>query len=257
MREFGLLFRSILTSSIIEEDVVTRWVWCCFIIEMDRSGIVHGTIPALARRWNVSRDDLEKALDRLQSPDPDSGCEEEEGRRIVNVGMNDWQVVSYEYYQSLADLEYRRAQTRERVRKHRESKARNAKALQGVTRNAPSTSLSNSSSIENTEGANSPDDESARARARARGTKARPADPDEVQEYLDELGEKRFTGEVFFDANEAKGWKVGKTQTPMKDWRAVVRTWRRFRDEDERRDGESKRKRIARGQRDPDFRGKF
>lgn len=34
------------------------------------------------------------------------------------------------------------------------------------------------------------------------------------------------------DGNEAKGWLVGKTRTPMKDWKATVRTWRRFRDAD-------------------------
>jgi len=29
----------------------------------------------------------------------------------------------------------------------------------------------------------------------------------------------------FLDSNDAKGWLVGKTKTPMKDWKAVVRTW--------------------------------
>ena len=29
----------------------------------------------------------------------------------------------------------------------------------------------------------------------------------------------------FLDANDAKGWVVGSTQTPMKDWQAAIRTW--------------------------------
>lgn len=29
----------------------------------------------------------------------------------------------------------------------------------------------------------------------------------------------------FRNSNQAKGWVVGKNKTPMKDWRAVVRTW--------------------------------
>lgn len=29
----------------------------------------------------------------------------------------------------------------------------------------------------------------------------------------------------FLDSNDAKGWVIGKTKTPMKDWRAAVRTW--------------------------------
>lgn len=29
----------------------------------------------------------------------------------------------------------------------------------------------------------------------------------------------------FLDSNDAKGWVVGKNQTPMRDWKAVIRTW--------------------------------
>lgn len=47
----------------------------------------------------------------------------------------------------------------------------------------------------------------------------------EVQAYLDERGITEFSGKFFVDSNEAKGWLVGSTKTPMKDWRAVVRTW--------------------------------
>lgn len=42
----------------------------------------------------------------------------------------------------------------------------------------------------------------------------------------------------FYDYHEAKGWVIGKTQTPMKDWRAAVRTW-------ERNDYEADRKQRA------------
>lgn len=65
-----------------------------------------------------------------------------------------------------------------------------------------------------------------------RGRMKRPV-PAEVQDYLNELKETRFTGEQFCDSNEAKGWVVGKNKTPMKKWKAVVRTWRTFRDQDD------------------------
>lgn len=65
----------------------------------------------------------------------------------------------------------------------------------------------------------------------ANGRMKRP-DPSEVQEYLDQLQETRFTGQQFCDSNIAKGWVVGKTKTPMKDWKATVRTWRTNRDKD-------------------------
>jgi len=58
--------------------------------------------------------------------------------------------------------------------------------------------------------------------------------PDEVQAYLDELGETRFTGQQFHDSNQAKGWVVGRNRTPMKDWKAAVRTWRKFRNDEDK-----------------------
>ena len=32
---------------------------------------------------------------------------------------------------------------------------------------------------------------------------------------------------LFIDSNEAKGWVVGTTRSPMKDWKATIRTWER------------------------------
>ena len=52
---------------------------------------------------------------------------------------------------------------------------------------------------------------------------------EQVQSYLDELDDVSFSGEEFVDANEQKGWTVGKNQAPMKNWKAAVRTWIRNR----------------------------
>jgi hypothetical protein len=49
--------------------------------------------------------------------------------------------------------------------------------------------------------------------------------PEEVQEYLDKIECTYFTGEYFVDKNDSIGWVVGKNKTPMKDWKATVRTW--------------------------------
>lgn len=46
----------------------------------------------------------------------------------------------------------------------------------------------------------------------------------EVEAYCEERGNKIDPGE-FVDFYESKGWVVGKS--PMKDWRAAVRTWER------------------------------
>jgi len=47
--------------------------------------------------------------------------------------------------------------------------------------------------------------------------------PAEVTEYAKSIGYK-LDGQSFVDSYEAKGWLIGKT--PMKDWKAAVRTWK-------------------------------
>lgn len=50
-----------------------------------------------------------------------------------------------------------------------------------------------------------------------------PPTVDDVAEYLAERGAHRINPERFIDHYTANGWRVGKT--PMKDWKAAVRTW--------------------------------
>jgi hypothetical protein len=47
--------------------------------------------------------------------------------------------------------------------------------------------------------------------------------PTEATEYARSIG-YTLDGQAFVDSYEAKGWLIGKT--PMKDWRAAVRTWK-------------------------------
>lgn len=49
----------------------------------------------------------------------------------------------------------------------------------------------------------------------------------EIEEYC-KLRNNGIDAQYFFDSNEAKGWVVGKNSTPMKDWRATIRTWEKY-----------------------------
>ena len=55
---------------------------------------------------------------------------------------------------------------------------------------------------------------------------------DQVSQYCKERG-NNIDAEYFWDSNESKGWVVGKLKTPMKDWKAVIRTWERNDKKDE------------------------
>lgn len=57
-------------------------------------------------------------------------------------------------------------------------------------------------------------------------TGARPDSPRQVHEYM---VTREFMdpaeGQLFWDHHKAKGWLIGNSKTPMKDWQAAVRTW--------------------------------
>lgn len=58
----------------------------------------------------------------------------------------------------------------------------------------------------------------------------------EIQEYVDEI-KANISAQTFWDFYESKGWVVGKS--PMKSWRAAVRTWMR-REKDSSKKGAKK-----------------
>lgn len=64
---------------------------------------------------------------------------------------------------------------------------------------------------------------------------------EEVQEYCTER-HNAVDPQTFVDFYESKGWKVG--NSPMKDWKACVRTWERSRNKDAPRSGSDKIRQI-------------
>lgn len=51
---------------------------------------------------------------------------------------------------------------------------------------------------------------------------------EEIEEYMREenIAYPKDNAKRFWDSNEAKGWVVGRNKTPMKDWKAAIRTWK-------------------------------
>lgn len=128
---FGMIHQSFFDSSINDTDPVTRLVFVAMIVLSDLRGRIDMTPAALARRINVDRDAVIRAIEILGQPDPDSRSPEYEGRRIVPIAPDrswGWIVVNKDQYRYVdADPDYVRAQTRERVRRHRAKKEKNQK----------------------------------------------------------------------------------------------------------------------------------
>ena len=128
------LFGRMLRSSIMDEDVQTRWAFVVMLLASDKTGMVYGTPGALARTANLSVSDFEAALGRLMAPDLNSTTPDEDGRRVVMESPNCWRVVNYKNYRKIKDEEALREGTRERVRECRDRKKMKEESVGDVTK---------------------------------------------------------------------------------------------------------------------------
>ncbi|MHC4301540.1 MAG: hypothetical protein ACYS7Y_30095 [Planctomycetota bacterium] len=110
---------SIQDSSIMELDVVIRFIFLFLLGEADFNGFFDGSPDSLARRANVPKEDMERALEMFQDTDPDSKSKIEDGRRIIYQGANRWWIVNYVEYRTKQDDGYRKYQWRKRKAKQR------------------------------------------------------------------------------------------------------------------------------------------
>lgn len=89
-------------------------------------GIVDMTPQAIAARTSIPLEIITKGLAILSDPDPHSRTPGDDGRRIVLMDGHrpwGWLIVNHNKYRHMKDADTVRAQTRERVRKHREKQA--------------------------------------------------------------------------------------------------------------------------------------
>ncbi len=131
---FVKIHDAIFSSSIIEEDLVVRWVWICFLAACDRNGNVHGTEPALARKCNVSPKDFQHAVKVLTRPDSTSTSPDHGGRRLVKLDGNLWFCVNYLFYRNMKDPAEERENAKLRQRKSRANRRVSAAAVTNKSR---------------------------------------------------------------------------------------------------------------------------
>lgn len=124
MIAFTKLFQSITTSSIWAEDDKTRLVWITMLALCDSDGVVRASVGGLAHASRVSREDCERALECLSSPDADSRSVEYEGRRIERVNGG-FALLNHAKYRDARTQDERTAYMREYMRKHRQKKSGN------------------------------------------------------------------------------------------------------------------------------------
>lgn len=115
------LFSSITNSTVWEESYATRIAWVTLLAMADARGNVYSSVPGLARRANVTREEIDAALASFQSPDRDSRTTEHDGRRIEAIDGG-WHLLNHAKYASIRDKQERRDYMRDLMRKRREQK---------------------------------------------------------------------------------------------------------------------------------------
>ena len=86
------------------------------LILADQEGGVDMTIPAIARRTTIPREIIERGIEALMLPDPESRTPTEEGRRIVPLSEGrawGWRIVNYNKYRQIKREQDRRDYHRE------------------------------------------------------------------------------------------------------------------------------------------------
>lgn len=119
---YNKLFTKILDSSIWLEPDATRIVWLTLLAAMDEDGFAQfASVANLAHRAIVPLDACQKAVDTLQSDDPNSSDTDNGGKRIERV-PGGWVVLNAGKYREVVTRAAQRERWRERTSRHRAKK---------------------------------------------------------------------------------------------------------------------------------------
>lgn len=116
---FVKLDQGILLSSIWSEAPEVRVVWITLLALADQNGMVAASATGIAKMAGMPLDTVCSALELFQAPDPHSRTPDDEGRRLARVDGG-YVLLNYAKYRDAKDIETRREQVREAVRRHRE-----------------------------------------------------------------------------------------------------------------------------------------
>jgi len=121
---YGKVFDSIYTGTLYGhwEAIVT---FQQMIVLCDADGIVDMTPQGICGRTSIPLEIIVKGIEVLSAPDPYTRTPGSGGRRIELIDSHrpwGWRIINHNKYKKLQDADMLRAQTAERVRKHRELK---------------------------------------------------------------------------------------------------------------------------------------
>lgn len=118
--DFGLLYRSAFTGSMVGAGPVVFSVWS-YVVANGYGGTVDLHPVVLAATFGkCTPDDVREAIAFLCQPDPESRTETDDGRRLRHLGGVAYEIVNHTLYKSARALEERKAYNRSKKRESRD-----------------------------------------------------------------------------------------------------------------------------------------
>lgn len=119
---YAKLFSRIAQSSLMEQDVETRYCFMMLLAIADIEGDIIGTDVAISRSINLPMETFRASIESLMMPDPDSNSQVKEGRRVVKSDNGrGYNIVNYKEYRAIKTTEEKRAYMRDYMRERRKS----------------------------------------------------------------------------------------------------------------------------------------
>lgn len=218
---YAKVFRS-LWDGTLGPDWPSWGVFVFMLAHSDLEGFVDMTPQAIAARSGIPLDQVKQAIAKLESPDPDSRSQEQEGRRLERIDAHrtwGWRIVNYQHYRGLRDEETVRAQTRARVQKHRLTHG-NALVAEGNAQKRHA-EVDVDVDVDADVEAAPTGLKSKQSRAVARFVPPTHEQVRDLEAQLRSQGRHPVSPERFIDFYESKGWMVGRSR--MKSWPAAYR----------------------------------
>ena len=219
---YGKIFEALYEGSMVGAGATVFAVWGYCIAKADPDTHEVRLNPSiLATAIGESEKKIASAVEFLCSPDTNSTNTDHEGRRLLHSSGFTYLVVSHSHYREIKTSRDKREYERERKRQYRLKKDGIEETVPECPK-CPGHDGTPASVYVSVYG------EGESGGGRPESNRFIKPTLEEVTVYISEI-KAGINPQEFLDANDAKGWLVGTTKTPMKDWKAVVRTWKRHR----------------------------
>jgi len=216
---YAKVFPSMYSGSMYGAGMNVFAVWGWILAHKDENDELEINTQKVAHTLGGTIEGVESALAYLMKPDPQSRNKECEGRRLLKISEFGYRVVNGDYYRRLGG---RRAEYwqiwREKQRLKSATRATVAQQAAQHCATKPVTQTETETEIEIEK------KKKERGLIAPRRRFAAPS-PTQVEDYAKSIN-YQLDGQLFVNHYAATGWTRGKGATPIKDWKACVRTWR-------------------------------